>query len=402
MRISTSLLYQQNGQGISTQQTALYKIQQQISSGTRVLTPADDPIAAANALQIKQSKSITEQFNVNIRNAQGDLGQGEVALGQVSNTLTSIRELVVSAGNAALADSDRASIAEQIDNNLQQLIGLANTRDANGRFLFSGFQDSVQPFANSGGPYLGDEGQRSAQVGPTRFIGLNASGGYLFDRVPAARGVYETRAAAANTGTVSVSSLLNVGTASTPSTPYQIRFTSATTFNVEDITTPGSPVVVGTANQPYASGGVVTIDGKEVKLVGTPASGDVITVTPAATRNIFAGVQQMINALRTPTASVGANLERTATLEITLTQIDQALNRTLEVQTSFGARLSEIETLTNANESTKVNLSLQLNDLVGLDYAEAISELNSRKTVLEAAQQSFVRITGLSLFSLLR
>ena len=95
MRISTSLLFQQNGSQISNQQSELYKIQQQISAQSRLLTPADDPIAAANSLQIQQGQSISKQFDVNIRNAKTDLGQGESTLGSIGDSLQSIRELIV-------------------------------------------------------------------------------------------------------------------------------------------------------------------------------------------------------------------------------------------------------------------------------------------------------------------
>ena len=399
MRISTSLLFQQNGSQISNQQSELYKIQQQISAKSRLLTPADDPIAAANSLQIQQGQSISKQFDVNIRNAKTDLGQGESTLGSVGDSLQSIRELIVKSRNAVLTASDKNAIATEIDNNLQDLIGLANTRDGNGRYLFSGYQDSVQPFSTTGGPYLGDDGQRTAQVGPTRYISVNASGGYLFDRVPATSGVYETAAATANTGNATISSPLNVAKPTTPTTPYQIRFTSATTFNVEDVTNPGSPVVIGAANQTYLSGMTITVDGKEVILSGSPANADVFSLKPSSSQNLFTTVQNVITALRTPLAQAGVTAQQGTTLDLSLAQIDNALSRTLEVRTSFGAKLSELDTLSGINSTVQENLDQQLEDLTGLDYPKAISDLNARKTALEAAQLSFSKISSLSLFN---
>ena len=69
------------------------------------------------------------------------------------------------------------------------------------------------------------------------------------------------------------------------------------------------------------------------------------------------------------------------------------------MRTSFGAKLSELDTLSGINSTVQENLDQQLQDLTGLDYPKAISDLSARKTALEAAQLSFSKISSLSLFN---
>ena len=88
MRISTPLLYQQAVNAMSTQQSDLLRLQQQISAGKRMLTAADDPVAAAQALVVRQSSAQNDRFTANIDSARDLLGQND-------STLASITEATV-------------------------------------------------------------------------------------------------------------------------------------------------------------------------------------------------------------------------------------------------------------------------------------------------------------------
>ncbi|MDH5480992.1 MAG: flagellar hook-associated protein 3, partial [Nitrosomonas sp.] len=74
MRISTATIYEKGLNGIQEQQAALINTQQQISSGRRMLSPSDDPIAAAQAINITQTLSLNNQFSINRDNTASTLG----------------------------------------------------------------------------------------------------------------------------------------------------------------------------------------------------------------------------------------------------------------------------------------------------------------------------------------
>jgi flagellar hook-associated protein 3 FlgL len=64
--------------------------------------------------------------------------------------------------------------------------------------------------------------------------------------------------------------------------------------------------------------------------------------------------------------------------------------------------MNELDARNNSGDSRKIQYAQALSELVDLDYAQAISDLSQRKVVLEAAQQSFIKVTGLSLFNFIR
>ncbi|MBV5345306.1 MAG: flagellar hook-associated protein 3, partial [Rhodoferax sp.] len=74
MRISTSQIYDAGVLGIQRNLSDLYKLQNQLSSGRRVLTPEDDPVAAAEALLVTQTQGVNAQQISNQGNATSQLG----------------------------------------------------------------------------------------------------------------------------------------------------------------------------------------------------------------------------------------------------------------------------------------------------------------------------------------
>jgi flagellar hook-associated protein 3 FlgL len=118
------------------------------------------------------------------------LGVLETALGGITNMVQNAQELVVYAGNGTLNDSARAAIAAELRGNFDELLGLANRTDANGRYLFSGFQGTTEPFAvtATGVQHFGDEGLRMVQVSASRQLAVNESGREVFERIPASGG----------------------------------------------------------------------------------------------------------------------------------------------------------------------------------------------------------------------
>ena len=81
--------------------------------------------------------------------------------------------------------------------------------------------------------------------------------------------------------------------------------------------------------------------------------------------------------------------------------MDQAIGNSLEIRTQVGSRLAAIESQEDSNGALALTLHEALASIQDLDYAEAISRLTQQATVLEAAQQSFIRTRNLSLFNYL-
>lgn len=190
MRVSNNTSYELGIAALNRQQTTQVKTLEQISSGRRMLTPADDPSAYARAMEVSQAESVNTQQATNRQYAASNFAMLEGILGDVTNMLQNTQQLVVSAGNGTLNDSGRIDIATELRGNLGELLGLANRTDGNGQYLFSGFQGSTKPFADTGSgvQYFGDEGLRMIQVSASRQLAVNESGREVFERIPASGG----------------------------------------------------------------------------------------------------------------------------------------------------------------------------------------------------------------------
>lgn len=182
MRISTQTLFDSGSARIGDLQLSLNKTQQQLATGRRVLTPSDDPIAAARALEVTQSQTLNTQYGTNRGYAKDSLVAVDSTLSSVTELLQNIKTTAISAGNGNLGDSERASIATGLQSSLNQLMGLANTRDGQGNYLFSGFQTTTPPFVQTatGVQYQGDQGQRLMQVDATRQMAVSSQGQAVF------------------------------------------------------------------------------------------------------------------------------------------------------------------------------------------------------------------------------
>lgn len=401
MRISTSTIFETGGARISELQVGLSKTQQQIASGRKILSPADDPIGAARALVVSQSDGLNTQFAVNRQNAKSTMSASEGVLGQVTATLHNVKTLIINAGNGALSNSDRASIATELQGNLDQLLGLANTTDGTGAYLFSGYSTATAPFTKTaaGAAYNGDIGQRMLQVDTNRQLELSESGVNVFGNIRTSAGQFNVVANPSNIGQVAASATINAATAaSLTGNNYDVSFdATAANFKVVNKTT-GATVVPNTA---YASPQTVTFDGITVTLTNSPAApapGDHFSIQPG-NQNIFETLTDLINALNTPATLVPAKKDLTAALNQANGNVDLSLGNVLTARTKIGTGLKEIDALDEVGDALGVVYKQSLSEIQDLDYAKAITDLNQHQTILQAAQQSFVKTASMSLFS---
>jgi len=404
MRISTSNIFDIGTAAIVRGQAEMMKTQQQLSSGRRLNSPADDPVAASEALRLRQADSLNSQYQKNQQTALGSLTQVESTLSDVTSLLQDVRAATIAAGNTSLSDLDRQSIAQDIAGRLEQLIGYANATDGKGSYLFGGYSDTAPPFSktiSAGGltvQYTGDQGGRALQVSDTRAIDLSVNGSSVFERVTAGNGTFTTAAGAGNTGTGLISTGQVTDTnALVQGHSYQIVFTgTGTTYDVVDTTT-ATTIASG---QAYVDGSAITgVPGMQFDISGTPDVGDVFDIEPATSQSIFDTLQNLVNVLNTPVADAAERTTLTSNVGISLLNLDNALNNILATRATMGARMNEIQSLQASMSDQNTSLKTALSQIEDVDYASAISQLSKQQLILEAAQKSFVSVSSLSIFN---
>lgn len=406
MRISTSTIYDVNVAALNQQQSKMLHTQQQVSSGRRILTAADDPTAAAQALELTQADSSTAQYAKNIEATQHLLSLSEGALQTVTTLLQDAQTITVSAGNiGSLSNSDRKTLANDLQSHLDDLLSLANSTDGIGNYLFSGFQGKTTPFVNAatGTQYMGDDGQRLRQVNANRQLAGNDSGADIFMRIKNGNGTFVTQSPIANTGSGIISQGDVINSALLTGHNYQIDFTvtgGATTYSVTDNSTLPAPTVLSTGNA-FVSGQTISFDGLQFDIKGTPANGDLFTVVPSANVSVFKTISDLINTLNTPVipGNVASSAQVSAGVNLALNGLSRSLDNVLTVRASVGSRLNELDALKSTGDDLSLQYKQALSLLQDVDYNKAITELTQQNTSLQAAQKSFLQVMNLSIFN---
>jgi flagellar hook-associated protein 3 FlgL len=176
---------------------------------------------------------------------------------------------------------------------------------------------------------------------------------------------------------------------------YTITFTTPTDYEVRD----GGGGLVSTGT--YATGQAIAFLGIEIGFDGEPAAGDVFTVEPSVNKDVFTMVADLIATVEGPAGTSADRAQLHSEIGQSLTDLDQAIGNLLDVRGELGARLRAVDSEIGLNEGFSVQLSATLSGIQDLDYAEAISLLSLQLQGLEATQQTYTRLQGLSLFRFL-
>ncbi|WP_374378665.1 flagellar hook-associated protein FlgL [Pseudomonas fluvialis] len=414
MRISTLQAFNNGVAGLQRNYANVTRTQEQISTGNRILTPADDPVASVRLLQLEQQQNVLNQYAENLTAAKNSLTQEEVSLNSANTILQRVRELAVQAGNGALSSKDRASIAAELQEREDELLGVMNTRNARGEYLFAGFQGKTQPFvrqADGSYAYQGDEGQRKIQIASSLDIPISDNGKKTFVNITDAGRLQATPTGALPGLRVGAPLVQDeVAFSGTPAFPpggIEIEFDTVNPQNYE-IRSIAPPAVLGsgTLDSDPAKQDKLVFRGVVVNFDGTPAGGELVQITPRQVGGVDVQKQGVLDSIATLRQALldapdtpNGNLQVRDAVALGLTNLDHAMVTLDRVRGEIGARLNIVETTQTDNEDVSlVNKSVQA-QLRELDYAEALSRLSFESIVLEAAQQSYVKIAGLTLFS---
>jgi flagellar hook-associated protein 3 FlgL len=400
IRVSTANLYLESLQGINADQSAVLNSVGQLSSGKQLNSPADNPVGAAQASMLQSDLTQLGQYSTNQGQATQMLNSASSTLTQFMNVVQTTRTTLVQAGNGSLSDADRSALAAQLQQGLNQLVGLANTSDTQGGFLFGGSVTSTPPFVQNGNnvSYVGDNVVQGLQISQTRTEQIKYAGNSVFMSIPTGNGTFATAAAAGNTGTGTISA----GTVTTPSSltgdNYSITILpGGTNYQVNDLTK-GTTVVPSTA---LGNPTTLSFDGMQMTLSGAPAAGDSFTVAPSGTQSVFSVLAAAITALQTPSSTAAAAAQRTAAVTTALGNTDQALTSLEASQSAMGAQLSELKSYSTVNGDRTLQDQTEMSSIVDLNYANGASKLAQQQTQYQAALQSYSAISKLSLFNYL-
>ena len=183
MKISTSYLFDRSVTQMSTVQTDLAHTQAQVSAGKQVLTPSDAPDQAAAIQRLKTVLAKQDSYAKTLTTVKARLEGEDTTLKSVSDLLIRAKEISVQASNDTLSTQNRQALGVELKAVRDQMLSLANSKDSNGNFYFSGSRLKQPPFfqdTHGEATYQGDQTRMYVQVGDQRSIPLNRSGSDVF------------------------------------------------------------------------------------------------------------------------------------------------------------------------------------------------------------------------------
>lgn len=401
MRISTSQMFTQNTNNILQKQTETSKLLEQLSSGKKVNTSGDDPVAALGIDNINQQQALVDQFLKNIDYAKNHLGIAESKLGSAEELVTGLREQILRGVNGGLSPTERQMIAEEMRGSLEELLNIANTKDESGNYLFAGYKTDSMPFAfdNAGNMvYSGDSGVRDAMISRGISMGTNIPGDMAFMKVPNALGDYAVNYLSTQTGEFKVESAAITNPATHVEDTYTFNFIDNGAGGVNLEVRDSGAALVTTVNN-FDASTPVSFNGIEVKIDGTPAAGDSFSMAPQAEVNIFETINKAI-ALIEDDARINspAGISELAQL---LNNTDSGLNQLSTARSVAGNSLKSLESYAGRHAEEQVVNTSALSLLEDLDYASAITEFEKQQLALNAVSNVFSRVGSVSLFDYL-
>jgi flagellar hook-associated protein 3 FlgL len=401
MRLSTAGMHRTSIEAILENQVRLAKTQQQITTGQKFQTAAEDPIGAVRGAALDRTLADNEQFARNSNIIESRLNYEEQSLADAVPMLQRARDLALQGANSTLGSSERRMLANEVRQQLAALMELANRNDGNGEFLFAGTSTATRPFAQgtAGVNYQGDMTSRQIRISSTQSLEDSHTGADVFMNIVERNGVFRTSVGAANTG----SGTIDVGRVVDPTAwvpgNYTLQFTTATDWQVVDDTLPTPNVIASGAG--FTPGQAINFLGTMVTITGAPAANDTFGIQPAQRVDMFSMLEGLAATLDMGAPSGSSAPVFNNAIGASIANLDQALDRIVGIRSEVGARLQAVDQAADTRESEAIDLQALLSEIRDVDYAQAISQLNQQYAGLQAAQAAYTRIAQMSLFDYL-
>ena len=447
-RVGTANMYDNAIRNVSARQTSLVNLQENLTSGKRVVRASDDPVSAAQAERALTRISRIQTEQRALENQRNAIAQAESTMGDAIGLVQEARQLMVSAGNGTLTSNDRATIANQLQSLRDQLTAVANRTDTNGIPLLGALGSAQSPFMgplNSTPDYLfaGQAGQ-TASDGVTLPNTLDGDSAFMFDAkrdgsfhaaitpgtstviVPGATTPsvpamgQPNRALTTSAITVAEGTNFNKNPATGLAYTYSVSFSNVTldpatntlsaTYNVSS-TDPAfvppaaqtlNPIKIGEKGEfninglpPGMSMKVTTLPTKAVDgtITPSPANGDTINISPQA--SVFSVIDKAIAEIKAaPNSNVAAQAISQA-----LANVDIGLERMSNIRSYAGELLNRADRITGDQSKRSEQLEADRSRAEDLDMIKGISDFQNQQTGYQAALQTYASVQKLSLFN---
>lgn len=403
-RISTSQLYDRSIQGVLRNQGTMSDIQQQLSSGKKLLRPSDDPVGAAQVIRLTEELAQISQYNKNGNLLKNSLEQEEAVLRNINDASNRARVLMVQAGNGILNSGDRKAISIEMGEIRDEIFDLMNSQNANGEYIFSGYQSQSPAFSYNasatGNKYSfeGDDGINEIQISNNVRLQANSNGSEVFANVLARLTSSITASAGVTSASLNVTQQsaydlfykANYDAVTPANNDYQVTILAGNQVQIDNVGTGSTVATLGfTSGQPF------TFKGLEFNITGGVGDTVDFQLDPPQKKSLVETLNDFYIALSDETISDGNYQDA---LSDALVGVDNGLLAVANATSAIGGRINSASSVFESNLDLEITNKTARSNIEDVDYAEAVSELSKQETALQAAQATFAKVTGMSLF----
>ncbi len=404
MRLSTSQMTTSGVREMLLRQADLQYTQLQLATQKRVLKPSDDPVAATTISFMQTEISQLDQYNRNGNAAKASNELEESVLSTATDILFRIRNLMVELGNGLNGKDELSSIAKEMGVRLDELVGIANTKNASGDYLFGGSKVKSQPYTKDAAGnfiYNGDQDQRMLRISSGVVVAVSDPGFNVFNNIKNGNGKFITSASLTNTG----SGIISPGTYAGPPTflaePYSISFAVDVNGDTTYTVTGDNTAAVIIPPTLYQEDVEISFNGITTEFSGTPVPGDQFKISPSSSQDIFTTIKLAIDAVEGYSGTAGGKSIFFNQINSVQKSMDLGMKNVDITRGKIGSRLNAQDSAYNSNLSLLINAKTSLSAVQDLDVVEASTRFSQQLVVLEASQASFVRVQDLNLFNFL-
>lgn len=133
--------------GMTTNLNNMQTLNKQLTSGKEISRPSDNPYKVARSMQLNTDINTNKQYNENIKDTINWLNTTDTALGQVTNVIQRVRELMVSSGNASYGSNEQKAISDEINQRIEEVAQILNS-NFDGKYVFGGTKTSSKPLGS--------------------------------------------------------------------------------------------------------------------------------------------------------------------------------------------------------------------------------------------------------------
>lgn len=397
MRITTNMSFDRSIKYMQNTNTRLDQASKQYNTGLKFDTAAEDPTGMGNKLRLEAEISTYTQYSVNAGLAQDSLGLEETSLSSMYEILGSVKVEMQSAVNGTLDNYNFEAIATSLEESLNLLFDLTNTKTADGEYIFSGNQ-SLQPtmVKQSDGTFKcqADSGFRQVKVAPSVKVTTSDSGLGIFEQCQLCR-------TASSDAESTISYKDNEQFNKFVNDYYQNGGKNDFTVSVA---TDGKYELKSLRDNTVLQSGTlgdsktITFNGMEIKMNGDytqRALNSTIKLDEPKNDNFLNSISRVIDVLRDDNVSHAEKMSMLASGQVNIEYAKENVNVALG---HVGGRLTNIEDVINSNSTLSEIKTKAKANISEVDVYEATENLLKQQTALNFAQQTFSKVNGTTLF----